>query len=291
MMTAENRFATGSAVTVTDGSNGEPIPDSLPAANAASPQSKGVGRGSGGRFARGNKFGRGNPFARQAAALRQRFYDAIPLDDMREVARKLVEQAKGGDPAAMRLFLAYALGQPGEAVDPDRLDQDEYRFFLEQPDAGGLDSLARAPFPHALLLSLREILQQPVRERAILRLLEGCRNPEPLRDALQEAGDTDLLAAAEQQLAEKRQREEEKREREEQEAACQAALARLWKKGELDPADRTILQEAGLGELLEDKALRQAVRQAFEDDGMESLMDLAEHVRDMIGAVKDDAGG
>jgi hypothetical protein len=129
-------------------------------------------------------------------------------------------------------------------------------------------------------------------------LLEGCGNPEPLRDALREGGETDLLAAAEQQLAEKRQREEEKRQREEekrqqeeQEAACQAALARLWKKGELAPADQTVLQESGLGELLEDKALRQAVRQAFEEDGMESLMDLAEHVREMIEAVKDCADG
>jgi hypothetical protein len=207
MLTAENRSATGIAVTVTDGSDGEPAPDALPAPNAASPPSKADGRGPGGRFAKGNKFGRGNPFARQVANLRQQFYDAITPDDMREVAHKLVEQAKGGDPAAMKLFLAYALGQPGEAVDPDRLDQDEFRLILEQPDASGLDWLAGASFPHALLLSLREILQQPVRERVILKLLEVCRNPEPLRGALQEAGETELLAAAEQELAEKRKRE------------------------------------------------------------------------------------
>jgi hypothetical protein len=59
MLTAENRFATGSAVTVTDGSNGEVAPDSLPPTKSPHPGSKGDGRGPGGRFGKGNKFGRG----------------------------------------------------------------------------------------------------------------------------------------------------------------------------------------------------------------------------------------
>ena len=45
---------------------------------------------------------------------RQYFYD------------KLVEMAKEGDVAAARLVLSYTVGKPTEAVDPDRLDVEEF---------------------------------------------------------------------------------------------------------------------------------------------------------------------
>jgi hypothetical protein len=109
-----------------------------PAHGPENPQpsaAEGNGRDSRGRFAKGNRGGPGNPFARQVASLRKALLDAVSEDDMREVARALIERARSGDPAAAKLLFQYVLGKPAEAVDPDRLDQDEWRLFQERPVA------------------------------------------------------------------------------------------------------------------------------------------------------------
>jgi hypothetical protein len=84
-----------------------------------------------GRFARGNKGGPGNPFARQAAQLRRALLQFQTEDDVRAVAAKLYLLAMGGDVAAIKLYLAYAVGKPADPVDPDRLDLEEVRLLLE----------------------------------------------------------------------------------------------------------------------------------------------------------------
>lgn len=45
--------------------------------------------------------------------------------DLEDIVGKLVELACDGDVAATRLVLAYTLGKPADAVDPDRVDVDE----------------------------------------------------------------------------------------------------------------------------------------------------------------------
>jgi hypothetical protein len=85
------------------------------------------GRDGQGRFAKGNAGGPGNPFARRVAALRQALLDAVTEDDMSAVAARLVEMARGGDLAAIRLLLAYTVGKPAPCVDPDTLDQHEWQ--------------------------------------------------------------------------------------------------------------------------------------------------------------------
>jgi hypothetical protein len=51
------------------------------------------------------------------------------------VARNLVEAARGGDVAAAKLLLAYTLGRPTPAVDPDGLDRAEWLLCQEWPDS------------------------------------------------------------------------------------------------------------------------------------------------------------
>ena len=55
------------------------------------------GRDRNGRFARGNKGGPGNPFARRVGRLRSQLLNLVTEADLREVARKLVEQARTGN--------------------------------------------------------------------------------------------------------------------------------------------------------------------------------------------------
>jgi hypothetical protein len=84
-----------------------------------------------GRFVRGNAGGPGNPFGRQVAELRRALLDAVTSDKLRQLVDALLERAIAGDNAAARLVLQYALGKPAQAVEPDRVDVDEYRLREE----------------------------------------------------------------------------------------------------------------------------------------------------------------
>lgn len=65
----------------------------------------------GGKFAVGNPGGPGNPHGGQVARLRAAMLEAVSEDDMRAVALKLVELAKGGDLKAIDLLLTRTLGK------------------------------------------------------------------------------------------------------------------------------------------------------------------------------------
>ncbi len=92
-----------------------------------------AGRAENGRFATGNKCGLGNPFARKLGAFRSAFLNAISDNDIAAVARKLAELATAGDVQAAALFLSYAVGKPHPAVNPDRLDLDEFSIVDAAP--------------------------------------------------------------------------------------------------------------------------------------------------------------
>ncbi|MDY0171165.1 MAG: hypothetical protein RBS80_31790 [Thermoguttaceae bacterium] len=74
------------------------------------------GRDASGRFVAGNSGGPGNPHAKKVAKLRGALLSAVSQSDMRQIIRRLVQDAKGGDAAAARLILDRCLG-PAEAVD------------------------------------------------------------------------------------------------------------------------------------------------------------------------------
>jgi hypothetical protein len=77
---------------------------------------RGPGRDALGRFGPGNRFGRGHPNNRRMQALRQALIGAVTEEDITEVARKLVEDAKGGDIAATRVLLDHCLGRAPAAL-------------------------------------------------------------------------------------------------------------------------------------------------------------------------------
>jgi hypothetical protein len=90
-------------------------------------------RDAGGRFTTGNPGGPGNPFARHVAQLRSIMLNAVTADDLRAIIGKLLERAKAGDVAAAKLLLAYVLGKPAPAVNPDTLDWEELAQRLRCP--------------------------------------------------------------------------------------------------------------------------------------------------------------
>jgi hypothetical protein len=119
----------------------------------------GNGRAAGGRFAPGNPGGPGNPYARQVAELRKAFLSAASPEKMKELADKLLSQALSGDTAAASLFLAYALGKPGKAADPDRVDLEEWALLDASPsDARVWARMLECVPPHLAAELLRDIL-------------------------------------------------------------------------------------------------------------------------------------
>src|SRR5437868_14634321 len=90
------------------------------------------GRETNGRFAKGNSGGPGNPFARQVTKLRKVILNRLTEEDLLAITEALLAKAKEGSVGAAKLLLAYALGKPASAPDPDRLDGQELKHFKEQ---------------------------------------------------------------------------------------------------------------------------------------------------------------
>src|SRR5881227_1150335 len=88
-----------------------------------------------GQFARGNKGGPGNPFARQVAKLRKVIINRLTEEDLLAITEALLAKAKEGSVGAAKLLLAYGIGKPASAPDPDRLDGQELAHFKDQVEA------------------------------------------------------------------------------------------------------------------------------------------------------------
>ena len=59
-------------------------------------------RGEDGRFQKGNPGGPGNPYARRVALLRNSIFEAVQPDDIEEIIKAQIAQAKQGDTVAVR---------------------------------------------------------------------------------------------------------------------------------------------------------------------------------------------
>jgi len=110
-------------------SHGEQV-EAKPGTPEAKPQE---GRTAAGTFAVGNQFARGNPTARRMAALRSALLNNLTAEKMTTLGDRLYELAIGGDLAAAKLLLTYAIGKAPEAVDADRLDLDEFSIIDAAP--------------------------------------------------------------------------------------------------------------------------------------------------------------
>jgi len=96
----------------------------------------------------------GIPFARQVAALRTAMVNAVTPQDIQAITARLVQEARDGDKAATKILFQHAIGKPQPAVNPDRLDIEEMRTYLE------------ASFPPEVILQM----QQGVPLRLLLTL-------------------------------------------------------------------------------------------------------------------------
>jgi hypothetical protein len=93
----------------------------------------GENRTNNGRFSTGNKYRRGNPFHRRCAMLREQAVAEISPDEVRALMRKLYRAAMDGDTAATVILLAYLIGKPTKAVDPDAVDDDQWKRLRDVP--------------------------------------------------------------------------------------------------------------------------------------------------------------
>jgi hypothetical protein len=108
-----------------------------------------------GRCATGKPDSPGNPFARQVAALRWEALAAVSPANVRAILAKMTELALAGNVAAAKLVLAYSIGKPAPAPNPDRLDIEEWQGFKDTaPMLLEAESLL-TPNPEVLLGSVR----------------------------------------------------------------------------------------------------------------------------------------
>ena len=84
-----------------------------------------------GRFALGNPGGPGNPFGRQVAVLRQAVLDAITPEKISAITDAMTDRAQQGNVGAAKLVFQYSLGKPAAAVEPDRVEIEDYRLRTE----------------------------------------------------------------------------------------------------------------------------------------------------------------
>jgi hypothetical protein len=91
------------------------------------------GRTKDGKFCRGNKISLGNAGARRQSALRGALLKTLDDDKLQALGESLYRRAIDGDIEAVKVLLGYALGKPGPAPDPDRLDAHEYAVLTGGP--------------------------------------------------------------------------------------------------------------------------------------------------------------
>ena len=74
-----------------------------------------------GRFTAGNQCAKGNATPRKAAVFRARMFRSVSPSDFRDIVQKLVEEAKAGQPWAIKLALQYLVGRSEDVEMHERL--------------------------------------------------------------------------------------------------------------------------------------------------------------------------
>jgi hypothetical protein len=84
-----------------------------------SPNGNGIGdvRGKNGRFAKGHKGGPGNPLGKKIEKLRAALVRAVTDDDIRQMAKGLIRQAKRGSPAAATVLWDRIFGRAKQPIE------------------------------------------------------------------------------------------------------------------------------------------------------------------------------
>jgi hypothetical protein len=74
-----------------------------------------------GRFATGNQCAKGNATPRKAATFRAKLFRCVTPTDFRAIVQKLVDEAKAGQPWAIKLALQYLVGRSEDVEMHERL--------------------------------------------------------------------------------------------------------------------------------------------------------------------------
>jgi hypothetical protein len=74
-----------------------------------------------GRFMAGNRCARGNSTPRKTAVFRAKLFRCVTPTDFRAIVQKLVEEAKAGQPWAVKLALQYLVGRAEDVELYERL--------------------------------------------------------------------------------------------------------------------------------------------------------------------------
>jgi hypothetical protein len=109
-----------------------------------------------GRFGPGNLGGPGNPFARQMAKFRAFIMNCNTEEHMLFAFNMMMQMIADGNVQALKLYFLYIIGKPTDAVDPDKLDVDEWEGY--KATAGMMDeatALMKAPTSDLPLTMLR----------------------------------------------------------------------------------------------------------------------------------------
>lgn len=94
-----------------------------------------TGRGNNGRFLPGNKIGigQGNPFAKRVNELRSALYKAITPQDVNDIVKAMIDNAKKGDTPSAKLVLGYVVSQPPDVGGSEEDNKDTVAVVARIP--------------------------------------------------------------------------------------------------------------------------------------------------------------
>jgi hypothetical protein len=114
------------------------------------------------------------------AGLRSALLQGVTEEDIHQLAVQLLEAAKKGDLAALKLLFLYTIGRPSEAVNPDTLDLEEWNIRKQSstPNLQEVWNIADGMPLEAVLESLRDRTPEDVENTAGL-ISEAIGEPGP----------------------------------------------------------------------------------------------------------------
>jgi hypothetical protein len=154
------------------------------------------GRNRNGTFKKGNAGGPGNPFGRRLAELRRIVLSAVTEEQMRRATEILIEKALGGELAALKMLFQYTLGKPHEAVNPDRVDIDEWELTRQTMVP---TDVANEIIHNSMPISLGCVAVPNVAEIRAEQAADMMNNPEKYTDDIDDITEEELAEELERQ--------------------------------------------------------------------------------------------
>jgi hypothetical protein len=136
-----------------------------------------------GRFTFGNKGGPGNPHARQTAKLHSAALRVVTEQEMEDIFKEMAKLAKEGNVHAARFVAEYTIGKPMSAINPDRVDFDEWQRHSETTGLQN-DMMHHAvqPSPEFVVQVIRafRMAQDIIMSQQLRDVWDACKNGTPL---------------------------------------------------------------------------------------------------------------